>query len=80
MTERMDDYAAGAVGMKGLEGVYRHVPRRGLPKVLVKTKPDPTFGDVNADLLADKDPHLHRGDHCRVIGGTRWRAEAKCAG
>lgn len=43
----------------------------------IKDKPETTFGNVNADVLADKDPHFHRGDYCSVIRGSRWRAEAK---
>jgi hypothetical protein len=43
----------------------------------IKDKPETTFGNVNADVLADKDPHFHRGDYCSLIRGSRWRAEAK---
>jgi hypothetical protein len=43
----------------------------------IKDKPDTTFGNVNADVLADKDPHFRRGNYCSVIRGSRWRAEAK---
>jgi hypothetical protein len=43
----------------------------------IKDKPDTTFGNVNADVLADKDPHFHRGDYCSVIRGSRWRMETK---
>jgi len=42
----------------------------------IKAKPETTFGNVNADVLADKDPHFHRGDYCSLIRGSRWRAEA----
>lgn len=45
----------------------------------IKDKPDTTFGNVNADVLADKDPHFQRGDYCRLIRGSRWRSEAKGA-
>jgi hypothetical protein len=41
----------------------------------IKDKPETTFGNVNADVLADKDPHFHRGDYCSVIRGSRWVAE-----
>jgi hypothetical protein len=37
-------------------------------------KPDTTFGNVNADVLADKDPHFDRGNFCSVIRGSRWKA------
>ena len=33
----------------------------------IKHKPETTFGNVKADVLADKDPHFHRGNFCRVI-------------
>jgi hypothetical protein len=36
-------------------------------------KPDTTFGNVNADVLADKDPHFTRVNFCRVIRGSAWR-------
>jgi hypothetical protein len=42
----------------------------------IKDKPETTFGNVNADVLADKDPHFRRGDYCSVIRGSRWRREA----
>lgn len=42
----------------------------------VKDKPETTFGNVNADVLADKDPHFHRGNYCSVIRASRWKAEA----
>jgi hypothetical protein len=35
-------------------------------------KPETTFGNVKADVLADKDPHFHRGNFCSVIRGSRW--------
>ena len=38
----------------------------------IKHKPETTFGNVKADVLADKDPHFHRGNFCRVICGSRW--------
>lgn len=38
----------------------------------VRRKPQTTFGNVKADVLADKDPHFHRGDFCSVIRGSRW--------
>jgi HD superfamily phosphodiesterase len=38
----------------------------------IKKKPDTTFGNVKADVLADKDPHFHRGNFCSVIRGSRW--------
>jgi hypothetical protein len=40
----------------------------------IKDKPDTTFGNVKADVLADKDPHFHRGDFCAVIRRSRWKS------
>lgn len=39
----------------------------------IKHKPDTTFGNVKADVIADKDPHFHRGNFCSVIRGSRWK-------
>jgi hypothetical protein len=39
----------------------------------IKHKPDTTFGNVKADVLADKDAHFHRGNFCSVIRGSRWK-------
>jgi len=38
----------------------------------IKHKPDTTFGNVKADVLADKDPHFHRGNFCSVIRRSHW--------
>jgi hypothetical protein len=38
----------------------------------IKHKPDTTFGNVKADVLADKDPHFHRGNFCSVIRSSAW--------
>ena len=38
----------------------------------IKHKPDTTFGNVKADVIADKEPHFHRGNFCSVIRGSRW--------
>lgn len=40
----------------------------------IKHKPDTTFGNVKADVLAGKDPHFHRGNFCSVIRGSAWKA------
>ena len=37
-----------------------------------KHKPDTTFGNVNADVLADKDPHFHQINFCSMIRGSAW--------
>jgi hypothetical protein len=36
----------------------------------IKHKPETTFGNVKADILADKDPHFKRGTFCSVIRGS----------
>lgn len=38
----------------------------------IKHKPDTTFGNVKADVLADKDPHFHRGNFCSVVRQSAW--------
>jgi hypothetical protein len=40
----------------------------------IKAKPDTTFGNVKADVLADKDPTFKRGNFCSVIRGSAWQA------
>jgi hypothetical protein len=39
----------------------------------IKKKPETTFGNVKADVIADKEPHFHRGNFCEVIRGSRWK-------
>ncbi|HWO37478.1 MAG TPA: HD domain-containing protein [Candidatus Acidoferrum sp.] len=39
----------------------------------IKNKPQTTFGNVKADVLADKDPSFHRGNFCSVIRNSLWR-------
>ncbi len=39
----------------------------------IKHKPDTTFGNVKADVIADKEPHFHRGNFCSVIRCSHWR-------
>lgn len=38
----------------------------------IKHKPDTTFGNVKADVIADKEPHFHRGNFCSVIRHSAW--------
>jgi HD domain-containing protein len=38
----------------------------------IKHKPDTTFGNVKADVLADKDPQFRRADFCSVIRASAW--------
>jgi hypothetical protein len=38
----------------------------------IKHKPETTFGNVKADVLADKDPQFRRMNFCSVIRGSQW--------
>lgn len=40
----------------------------------MKHRPDSTFGTVNDDVLAAKDPSFVRTDFCRIIQGSKWKA------
>jgi hypothetical protein len=37
-----------------------------------KHKPDTTFGNVKADVLAHKDPDFVQGNFCSVIRNSHW--------
>jgi hypothetical protein len=39
----------------------------------IKHKPETTFGNVKADVLADKDPTFQRMNFCSVIRGSQWK-------
>jgi hypothetical protein len=39
----------------------------------IKQRPETTFGNVKADVLADKDAHFHRGNFCSVIRNSPWK-------
>ena len=39
----------------------------------IKHKPETTFGNVKADVLADKDPKFRRMNFCSVIRGSQWK-------
>jgi hypothetical protein len=39
----------------------------------IKHKPETTFGNVKADVLADKDPGFQRGNFCSIIRNSSWR-------
>ena len=39
----------------------------------IRHKPETTFGNVKADVLADKDPNFQRGNFCNVIRNSSWR-------
>ncbi|KAG9574669.1 hypothetical protein KCV01_g18138, partial [Aureobasidium melanogenum] len=38
----------------------------------VRRKPDTTFGNVKADVMAYKEPHFHRTDFCQCILHNAW--------
>lgn len=40
----------------------------------IKHKPATTFGNVKADVIADKEPHFHKGNFCNVIRCSAWKA------
>jgi hypothetical protein len=40
----------------------------------IKHKPETTFGNVKADVLADKDPKFRRMNFCSVIRSSQWEA------
>jgi hypothetical protein len=39
----------------------------------IKYRPETTFGNVKADVLADKDPKFQRMNFCSVIRGSQWK-------
>jgi hypothetical protein len=39
----------------------------------IKAKPETSFGNVKADVLADKDPKFVRGNFCSVIRKSSWK-------
>jgi len=39
----------------------------------IKHKPETTFGNVKADVLADKDANFKRINFCSVIRGSQWK-------
>jgi HD superfamily phosphodiesterase len=38
----------------------------------IRDKPETTFGNVKADVIADKEPAFARGNFCSVIRGSKW--------
>ena len=38
----------------------------------IRHKPNTTFGNVKADVIADKEPLYHRGNFCSVIRCSHW--------
>ena len=39
----------------------------------IRHKPETTFGNVKADVLADKDPKFQRINFCSVIRDSQWK-------
>ena len=39
----------------------------------MRHRPETTFGTVNADVLADKDPSFQPENFCSVIRGSHWK-------
>jgi HD superfamily phosphodiesterase len=39
----------------------------------MKHRPDTTFGTMNDDVIADKDPSFKRENFCSIIRGSAWR-------
>ncbi|MEX3969679.1 HD domain-containing protein [Paraburkholderia caribensis] len=40
----------------------------------IKHKPDTTFGNVKADVIADKEPSFRPANFCSIIRSSAWRA------
>lgn len=38
----------------------------------IKHKPETTFGNVKADVIADKEPGFKRGNFCQIIRNSSW--------
>lgn len=46
----------------------------------IRHKPETTFGNVKADVMADKDPSFRRGNFCSAIRASRWSGGAHAPG
>lgn len=46
----------------------------------IRHKPDTTFGNVKADVIADKEPGFRKGNFCSVIRASRWLGGAHAPG
>jgi len=40
----------------------------------IKNKPQTTFGNVKADVIADKKPEFVKGNFCSIIRASRWES------
>lgn len=74
------------IGYKSLEDAAREAIVREFPRTPhfkedilqafydgIKHKPETTFGNVKADVLADKDPAFRRGNFCSIIRNSSWK-------
>lgn len=43
----------------------------------IRHKPETTFGNAKADVLADKDPRFKRGNFCTVIRCSHWHGPSR---
>ena len=62
-----------------VEAAYPHPPHfaEDLLQALydgLKHRPEVTHGTGLADVMADKDPHFHRGNFCSMMRNSRWAA------
>ncbi len=64
------------------EGVVRAFPREpDFKEAIIRTfyegirhKPATSFGNVKADVIADRDPDYRPGNFCQVIRGSEWKS------
>ena len=54
------------------EAVLRMHPRPAQFKEGIRHKPETTFGNVKADVLAGKDPSFQPENFCRAIRASVW--------
>ncbi len=75
------------IGLADLNGVTRSEALRRFPRTEyfkediiqafydgIRHKPGTTFGNIKADVLADKDPHFERINFCSIIRRSGWEA------
>jgi hypothetical protein len=63
-----------------VEAAYPHPPQfaEDLLQALydgLRHRPHTTHGTGLADVMADKDPHFHRGNFCSLMRSSRWAAK-----
>lgn len=62
---------------RAVEAAHPHPPQfaEDLLQALydgLKHRPETTYGTGLADVMADKDPHFHRGNFCSLMRSSRW--------